>query len=365
MVKLTPGTKLNEAQVAAMVHLVAYGVPDLDKKNVKIVDSQMNDLTAMLEQTEDGTTGAAKQGQMETAKATELTKKAQKQLDDVFGPDKTKVAVNVEYNFTQEEIKNKTVGGAGDNGQVVTGEQTQVERYKKDPGNGGGENGAQMDGEEADKAALPSSGDKKDSNYIHETKSKKVDYNTTTQTVVRKNPEIKRITCSVAVNNLKDDQVNKIGGLVQNAIGMNPERGDVFSISSIPFHKTATLDADQGAALRTAMENRPMVGQEKGSNNGLQGMATALSVVSLAALGLIGVFLMKQHRVQVGKSQPYLESSFSGSTSTDIADLVNDKSGKTTGNSETKVNTSDALEKLAKEKPTKVAEMLKSTWLNG
>ena len=34
-------------------------------------------------------------------------------------------------------------------------------------------------------------------------------------------------------------------------------------------------------------------------------------------------------------------------------------------NAETKVNTSDALEKLAKERPTKVAEMLKSTWLNG
>ena len=365
MIKLTPGTKLAESQVAAVVHLVSYSVPDLDKKNVKVVDAQMNDLTAMLEQGEDGSTGSSKQGKMETDKANELTKKAQKQLDDVFGAGKTKVACNVEYNFNQEEIKNKTVGGAGDQGTVVTGEQTKIERYKKDPGTGGGgESGAQMDGEEAEKAGMPS-GDKKDSNYIQEIKSKKVAHNETIQTLVRKTPEIKRITCSVAVNNLKEDQVAKIGGLVKNAIGMNEERGDSFSVSSIPFSQV-TLEATQGQSLLTGLNNRPAQGvpaTQQGSAAGQMGVA--LSVMSLAALGLIGVFLMKQHRVQVGKSQPYLESSFSGSTSTDIADLVNDKSGKTTGNSETKVNTSDALEKLAKERPTKVAEMLKSTWLNG
>ena len=93
-------------------------------------------------------------------------------------------------------------------------------------------------------------------------------------------------------------------------------------------------------------------------------IALALFGPAVLMLGLITVYLLKQHRVQTDRSQLHL-GSHHGSTSTDIADLLTDKSGKVTSVTETKVNTSDALEKLAKERPTKVAEMLKSTWLSG
>ncbi len=51
-------------------------------------------------------------------------------------------------------------------------------------------------------------------------------------------------------------------------------------------------------------------------------------------------------------------------TSCDIADLLCDRAPRSSSVIESRVNTSDALEKLAKEKPNKVAEMLKSTWLH-
>lgn len=363
--KLTPGTKLAENQIAAVVQLVSHSVPDLNAKDVKVVDAQMNDLTAQIETSEDGAVGVAKQDKMETAKANELTKKAQKQLDDVFGPGRTKVATNVEMDFSQEEVKTQTVGGAGDNGTVVVGRQSNTETYKKDSGSSGGDNGgAQMVGEEeTEKASLPSGG-KKENGYSHVTTVEKIETNHVVSTVINKNPKIKRITCSVAVNNLKDDQVAKIGGLVEGAIGLNPERGDKINTYSVPFNLDATMNPNASVGLISS--KKPVEKDSADNKGGVAGqMGVALSVVSLMALGLIGVFLMKQHRVQVGKAQPYLESSFSGSTSTDIADLVNDKSGKSNANAETKVNTSDALEKLAKEKPTKMAEMLKSTWLNG
>jgi hypothetical protein len=80
-------------------------------------------------------------------------------------------------------------------------------------------------------------------------------------------------------------------------------------------------------------------------------------------LGLFSIYLLKQHRVQTDRSNVHLGPS-GGSTSTDIADLLTDKSGKVTAVADTQVNKSDALERLAKEKPTKVAELLKSTWLS-
>ena len=43
--------------------------------------------------------------------------------------------------------------------------------------------------------------------------------------------------------------------------------------------------------------------------------------------------------------------------------MTSTKNGTSTLPTETKVNTSETLEKLAKNQPTKVAELLKSTWL--
>jgi flagellar biosynthesis/type III secretory pathway M-ring protein FliF/YscJ len=96
-----------------------------------------------------------------------------------------------------------------------------------------------------------------------------------------------------------------------------------------------------------------------------QMLAMMMVIPSAVLLAFFAVFLLKQHRVQVNKSQLVLDHTGSGTTSSDISDLVTDKSGRSTTVAETKVNTTEALEKLAKEKPTKVAEMLKSTWLSG
>lgn len=363
MLKLTPGTRLNEQQVNAVVHHVSYSIPELDRKNVKVIDTQMNDLTAMIEHSEDGSVPAGKQSQMEGDKARELQKKAQAQLDQVLGPGRSSVQVSCEYDFKQVEKKHHGVGGAGDNGQVVTGSQTKREVYNKN-GQPGGESAATpLEGEGVDQAGLP--GGKKDgNNYVQEIESKKVDYDRTDITEVRKTPEIKRISASLALDNLKDDQAQKIVGMVKGTLGINEERGDMLQVASLPFARQ-TLGTIQANQMLEAMNSQQTETAAAGGQISPQVVGLALFGPAVLLLGLIGVFLLKQHRVQVNKSQLMLDTTSGGTTSTDIADLLTDKSGRTTSTQETKVNTSDALEKLAKEKPTKVAEMLKSTWLSG
>jgi flagellar M-ring protein FliF len=364
MLKLKPGTQLGEKEVEAIVHLVAYSVPELDKKNVKIVDTNMRDLTAMLEQSEDGAVPTSKMGMLENEKAEALRKKAQDQLDSVLGPDRSKVACTVEIDYSQREIKQHQVGGPGDNGTVTVGSQTSVERYAKDPGSNGG-GGAQTlseDGEEdnATTAAGGSGTKKNNSNYENVKEVKKVDTNRTDTITVQKAPEIKRISASVVVDNVKPDVEARILGMVKATMGIDESRGDVLTVTSLPFRRDslATLGAN-GAAGMPAEEAMPA------TNAGISTQAVGLALFAPAVLmlGLFSIYLLKQHRVQTDRSNVHLGPS-GGSTSTDIADLLTDKSGKVTAVADTQVNKSDALERLAKEKPTKVAELLKSTWLS-
>lgn len=369
MLKLNPGTTLGEKEVQAVVHLVAYSVPELDKKNVVVVDTQMKDLTAMLEESEDGTVPTGKMGAMEIDKAELLRKKAQEQLDQVLGPNQSKVAVTVEMDYSQKETKSRLVGGAGDDGHVVTGSQTKIERYAKNPGGNSGSDPAQTmsDNPEDDEVSTAAGGStvkSKNSNYENVTKAEKVDYNRTETTVVQKTPEIKRISASVVLDNVKPDVEARILGMVKATIGIDENRGDVIQATSLPFHK-ATLASLNNGAIGGAPPVDPanQFAQQSGGMS-TQVIGLALFGPAVLMLGLITVYLLKQHRVQSDRSQLHL-GSHHGSTSTDIADLLTDKSGKITSVTETKVNTSDALEKLAKERPTKVAEMLKSTWLSG
>lgn len=371
MLKLNPGITLGEKEVEAVVHLVAYSVPELDKKNVKVVDTQMKDLTALLEQSEDGSVPTGKMGLMEQEKAEGLRKKAQEQLDQVLGEGNSKVAVTVEMDYSQKETKSRLVGGAGDDGHVVTGSQTKVERYAKNPGGNSGSDPAQTMSEnpEDEEVATAAGGGipkgKGGNNYENITKAEKVDYNRTETTVVQKTPEIKKISANVVLDNVRPEVEKKAMEIVGSTIGIDESRGDKISAISLPFKK-ATLSTIGNGAPAGAGEtaNSPFPAATQGGGMNTQVIALALFGPAVLLLGLISVYLLKQHRVQTDRSQLHL-GSHHGSTSTDIADLLTDKSGKVTSVTETKVNTSDALEKLAKERPTKVAEMLKSTWLSG
>lgn len=367
MLKLKPGITLGEKEVESIVHLVSYSVPELDKKNVKVVDSSMKDLTALLETSEDGSVPSSKMGLMELEKAEILRKKAQEQLDQVLGPERSKVAVTVEMDYSQREVNSRQVGGPGDNGVVVAGQQSKIERYAKQPGGNSGDPVTQLsDVGEEDEVTTAAGGPtvkSKNSNYENITDVKKIAYNQTDTKVVQKSPEIKRISASVVLDNVKPDVEARILGMVKAAIGIDENRGDTIVATSLPFSRSpmAGMGGEMVAGFPAGASDSAVT---TGQGISAQAIGLALFGPAVLMLGLIGVYLAKQHRVQADRSQLHLGATH-GSTSTDIADLLNDKTGKVTAVTETRVNTSDALEKLAKEKPTKVAEMLKSTWLSG
>lgn len=363
LIKMQPGSELNRQSIGGLVHLISFAVPDLQPEGVKIIDSTGRDLTAMLPKGpngEGGMGGAGTQHETKTQVEKDLETKVQEHLDTILGPGRAKASVNAELDFAHFQKTTKSYGGAGDNGTVIVGKQHKVEKFNKDPHRGASQSEAQMMSSDASQTST-GTGDK--NNYVNETTVTKVKADERTVTTVDKSYRIKRLTCSVTVDNLRDDMRSKVAGIVRSAIGIDEARGDEVVVESLPFHRETAMMPAQDLTPPGGWGSQ--AGAPAGLNTGH--LTAAVTVGAAIFLGLIVMFLVKQNQVHNNQRKPILASG-GGATSTGIADLLNEKSGKSTaaGNAgETKVNTTDQLEQLAKERPTKVAEMLKSTWLSG
>ena len=163
--------------------------------------------------------------------------------------------------------------------------------------------------------------------------------------------------------NVSDDEKAAIAGFVKNTIGVDESRGDQVMVENIAFQR----EMMGGAAGMPNWGQVPATQEQQGVAIGGQHLAAGVAVGAIFVLGLLGVFFVKQHRVQADQGA-IISSGSNNVTATSITDHFTEKSGKTNApantSGATQVNTTDELEKLVKERPTKVAEMLKSTWLS-
>ena len=273
-------------------------------------------------------------------------------LDSTLGPNKAKVAVNATLDFSSKTKESKVVGGVGNtSGEVVVKSKTSTETYTSDPNSGDDSDGAvQM-------SFKGTSGDA-NANYKKVDKTEIKDVNQTIIKVQTPAGTLERLSCSVLVDNLKPNQVAKIQGIVKDAIGIDETRGDSITVESMPFNR----QNDEMNDMRAAMAAAPAVTAPANTNMGSVATVAGAGVIAIL-LVLAVVYMVRQKNVQTEQSRVLLGSNSINSTTVDISDLTSTKNGTSTLPTETKVNTSETLEKLAKNQPTKVAELLKSTWL--
>ena len=358
MLKMVPGAKLNKKQIRGIVHMVAYSVDGLQPENIKIVDTTGKILNDVIgdgsEMTADEGKGFTTKEILETrAVEDNIKKKLQTSLDDMLGKGRSVVQVSVEMDFAQRESNSTRYGGPSNvDGVTVAGEQTEKESYKSDPGStkSGG----------AETMSSGSGGEK--SNYIKVKKIVRKKVDVIKHRKVDTSHKIKKISCGVMLNGITDPkQIASINAFVKETVGYTPSRGDTVAVKSFPFSNTALL---QGMNNQPAMPV-PADGSFASDRAAAPMPPWAWAVVAVPVLLiilLVALFYMKQKNVQKEKQRLVLTTG-PGATVSDISDLLSDKEGKVTPPAATKVNTTDQLEKLAKEKPTKVAELLKSTWM--
>jgi flagellar M-ring protein FliF len=353
MVRLQPNARLNVSQIKGIVHLVAFSVEGLDPKNVKVVDTKgfiLSDNPTIADKDTDPGAMTSQQQDKKVAFERNLQTKVQGMLDEVLGPNKAKVVVNATLDFSSSEVETFKVGGPSNTtGIVKEKEKVDTELFSSGTGEKSGSGGSQM-------SFKGSTGGGDGSNYKKFDKTVIYKADQVKKRTVTPPGRVERITASVMVDNLKPDQVTKISQVVKDAIGIDESRGDSVTVASLPFNHQIFDDIRQQMIDRP---NRPAATPNP-LNSGYLPYITGVFMVVL--LIPVMAFMLRQKRVQTEKSKLILATG-PGATASDISDLISDKVGRSTAPPDTKVNTTEQLEKLAKEKPTKVAELLKSTWL--
>lgn len=272
LVGLYPGRTIDAGQVAAIAHLVAASIPDLDPSRVTVVD-QMGHLLSGRDQSPDA---AANQQQFDYARNLEnaYIARIDNILSPIVGDNGVRAQVNADLDFTSteqtQEIYNPDLpalrseqtyeeksGGQGAEGipgalsntppapttvsQTInpaqTGNQTQT----------GGATAPGTTGVAAGKITAAATSAQNGRSVTREIKNYELDRTISHSKL--SSGRIKRLSIAVVVDDKTVTQpdgkvthqprsqaeIDKISAIVKNAIGFDAQRGDTLNVISVPF----------------------------------------------------------------------------------------------------------------------------------
>ena len=302
VLKLRPGAKLSKSQLQGVSHLVAGSVEGLNAENLTVLDTRGNVLANSADP--DGLDSTVFQTRAEAQKGLEsqLEDNLRLLLDKTLGPDRTAVQVRAALDWDKVEQANETyspdgldpqvrsehrltegypAGGKGATGgvpgvgsNIPTYQQAQVKpaatvaEDDADDAEGDGDESAENDGEDGAKdeedgtkapaSSAPAAGSTvaRDAGYREEST---INYEVSkkTERIVRAPGTLTRLSVAVAADSdsFSSDDIQKISDLVGAAAGIDAKRGDVLTVTLVPFDKTArTAEAEATDQTSQIME---------------------------------------------------------------------------------------------------------------
>lgn len=259
LVTLFPGRQLDASQVAAIVHLVASSVPELDPRQVSVVDQQGQLLTV----SDPDSPGAVGDSRLRLATRMENTyaQRIEELLTPLVGPGKVRAQVYADLDFSQTEKATETFNHEN---PALRSEQVSSEQ-RRDGSAGGAVPGAlsnqppttvaQPTAAKPNAAATNANATAANANAGGESSSsatRNYELDRTVSHVSDPAGRLARLTVAVAVDNkqVTDDKGNSksvpftaqelehLTELAKNAVGFNQQRGDNVTVINQPFHKT-------------------------------------------------------------------------------------------------------------------------------
>ena len=255
MTQLYSGRQLEEAQVAAIVHLVASSVPDLEAGGVTVVDQQgrlltMPDSSRDMEMT---TQQFDHIRRVETAYAHRI----EDLLAPLVGSERVRATVTVDMDFTVAEETRETFNPEK---PAIRSEQTSNEQHTGGDGIVGGIPGALSNQPPVGGTSTPppvvqpaaqnaaAATPQPSSSSNQSTRNFEVDR--TIAHVRQPSAGIRRINAAVVIDNwqreagkgkvesvpLSEDELARFTALVREAVGFDEQRGDSVNLVNAPFH---------------------------------------------------------------------------------------------------------------------------------
>lgn len=274
LVTLFPGRQLDASQVAAIVHLVASSVPDLDARQVSVVDQQGQLLTG------DAPDDAAAVGDTRLRLATRIentyAQRIEELLTPLVGAGKVRAQVYADLDFSQTEKATETydhdhpalrseqtsseqrIDGAA-SGAVPGALSNQPPNTVAQPTAANPQAGAAPNAAAGANAAATAATTPSDTTS---SATRNYELDRTISHVSDPAGRLSRISVAVVVDNKlvgsgKDaksvpftpQELAHLTELTKNAVGFNAARGDTVSVVNQPFHHdTVSTDAGEPAA---------------------------------------------------------------------------------------------------------------------
>ena len=226
-VSIKAGEELNQTQIKSIMSLVSASTTNIPKKNVEIIDQNMNLLSEGIYD-EDGNAlngiGTSLSRSAEKEVSEELQQSIVSMLEGIFGKDKVKVTVNATLNYDTVQ-KNEVVINPD---TVIKSEN----RSENTTSNGSSSSsGSPVDNNMTNTTESGSNG----SSSIEE----QIEYEVgkTEITTITSPGEIKTITAAVVIDgSVSDDIMYNVEKMVSSALGINADRGDQLTVVAMEFN---------------------------------------------------------------------------------------------------------------------------------
>ncbi|MCL6471322.1 MAG: flagellar M-ring protein FliF [Firmicutes bacterium] len=373
VIKPKAGAKLSGNQVQGIVNLVARSVEGLKPENITVVDTNGNVLNEATGDSAMATQGVYTKTQLEAKEAYEnsLEKSISSMLGRVLGTENNAVVrVSAELDFTSKEIQTNKVE-QGENPPIVS-EQIEKETYSGEGAPPGGVAGlsSQVPGTSTNttqgSTTYPGvtygSGN---SEYKSSKTTRNYDSTKITEHEVKPPGEVKKLSVAVVVNNdgskpVRDETIEK---LVSAAAGIDKGRGDVLTVSSVPF------DTEWAKKEESAIADAQR--KEAYAN-----YAKYAVVLILLAVSLYVLFRMASGFRSTRRTGDFAGSFSAGSIASvgeiditaaeveaEMSDLPPEKRKELLIRQRRRQMQREEIQNLAKERPADVAQLLR-VWLN-
>jgi len=337
LVKLRSGYSLEEEQVSGIMHLVASGVEGMKPDNVTVVDTNGNilsgDTDTSVAQTAKLTTS---QMQIERDFEKNLENSIKAMLEQIVGQGKTVVRVSAVLDFDRVEIRKETFGDRKVRSQQSEDENTSS-RALQPEGTAGAEANIPEYGEtEGEGTTSQSEITKKTTNY-------EIDKEDEVRVVAP--GAVKQLSLSVVLDGEIDSlRQQEIIDLVSSAAGLQPERGDQLTVTSMPFDRSWAKNQEK----EMAAEQR-----KKWMSYGLVGILFLGSII-------IAILLIKKQR-----EKRSIVDYFAGQRLTvdEVLATKDTQESTLSEEEEEKAHMIQQIQRQVRQHPEEVAQLLKA-WLS-
>lgn len=245
---LTPGRSMESAQANSIMRLVASSVPQMDARDVTIVDQRGN----LLSQREENETDKAMTRQLEHTRLVEqrINDRIRSILEPIAGPGRFQAAVSVDIDFTQVEQSAELFNP---DMPAIRSEQTVEEQRSGDFGPlgipGALSNQPPQDGFAPEEAVGTGSASQTAANRRSQA-TRNFELDRTLSYSRNDSGRIARMTVAVVIDDLiqrnaetgsaerqpwNANEIERITTLVRNAVGYSAARGDSVSVINSPF----------------------------------------------------------------------------------------------------------------------------------